>query len=462
MEKTIAEKMTQFCLGLDYDSIPPIVLEKTKDLILDTLGICARSSSLDAGRIILDLVQTWGGGAESSLVGSSTKVSIQNAAFANGVLAHGLDYDDTHTESVVHPSACLVPVALSVGESTGCSGKEVLTALVGGLEAMIRIGMPALNRFHMRGFHTTSICGTFASAMVAGKLMNLSQAEINNALGIAGSFTSGLLECLSYGSWAKQLHAGWAGLCGIVSAQLGQRSFTGPVSIFEGRLGLYNSFLRSEELDLNLIFKGLGKEWEILNIRPKLFPCCHYLQAFIDCGAYLKNEYKIDYGMIKKIVCRVSEGAANIICNPWEKKSAPTTDYDLKFSLPYAVALILVKGKAGFADFSLSTLGEPAIKALMGKVVYEVEPTFKVKDMPGAIEIQLNDGTSVEYCIDQVRGDAGHPISREELLGKFFDNCHTVLSEKKSRKISELIFNFEHQRDIEDLVGHLTGIDNEK
>jgi len=255
MEKTIAEQMTQFCLGLNYESIPSIVREKSKDLILDTLGICTRSASLESGAIILDLVRTWGGAAESSLVGSATKVSMQNAAFANGVLAHALDYDDTHTESVVHPSACLVPVALSVGESTGRSGKEVLTAMVGGLEAMIRIGMPALNRFHMRGFHTTSICGTFASALVAGRLMNLSPGEVNNALGIAGSFTSGLLECLSFGSWAKQLHAGWAGLCGIVSAQLAQRSFTGPLSIFEGRLGLYNSFLRSEKL----VFSRKGK-----------------------------------------------------------------------------------------------------------------------------------------------------------------------------------------------------------
>ena len=449
MEKTIAEKISEFCCELTYDAIPPSVREKTKDLMLDTLGICAVSSQQDAGRIILDLVQSWGGVDESSLVGADVKIPVQNAAFANGVLGHGLDYDDTHTESVVHPSACLVPVAMAVGEKTGRSGKEILTALTAGLEVMIRIGMPALNRFHMRGFHTTSICGTFASAVVTGKLMNLSQKELNSALGISGSFTSGLLECLSFGSWAKQLHAGWAGLCGIISAQLAQRSYTGPLTIFEGRLGLYNSFLRSESLDLDMIFKGLGTDWEILNIRPKLYPCCHYLQAFLDCVAFLREKQKIDPGMIQKIICGVSEGAANIICTPWEKKLSPLTDYDMKFSLPYAVSVMFVKGKAGFSEFSATAFQDPDVRALMEKVTYEVEPSFTVKDMPGAIGVTLNDGTIIEHRIDQVRGDADHPISRNELLKKFYDNCPALLGEEKSKTVAEQIINFEQHSSIE-------------
>ncbi|MFH1123172.1 MAG: MmgE/PrpD family protein [Pseudomonadota bacterium] len=462
MQKTIAEKISEFCFSLDYDAIPANVLEKAKDLILDTVGICLRSSKIDFGGIILNLAQSWGGASESSLVGSNVKVCMHHAAFANGVLGHGLDYDDTHTESVVHPSSCLVPVALSVGEKTGRSGEDVLAALIAGLEVMIRIGMPALNRFHMRGFHTTSICGTFASAVVAGKLMDLSQTEMNNALGISGSFTSGLLECLSFGSWAKQLHAGWAGMGGIVSAQLAQRSYTGPASIFEGRLGLYNSFLRSEQLDLNLIFNGIGEEWEVLNIRPKLYPCCHYLQAFLDCAAFLRKKHGFDTRKIQKIICRVSEGAANIICTPWDKKLAPTSAYDLKFSLPYAVSIMFIKGKAGFSEFSTIPSQDAEVSGLMDKVTYEIEPAFKVKDMPGAIRVLLSDGTSLEHCIDQVRGDAGHPISREELLEKFYDNCLPVLGKEMTGKIADQVFNFEQQGDIRGFMGQLAGMISER
>ena len=455
MEKTIVEKITRFSQDLDFDAIPSSVLEKTKDLMLDTLGICVASSSLDFGRGILSLVQAWGGVLESGLVGSKVRVPAQNAAFANGVLGHGLDYDDTHTESVVHPSACLVPVALAVGEKTGRSGKEILTALVAGLEVMIRIGMPALNLFHMRGFHTTSICGTFSSAVVAGRLMDLDEEKMNHALGISGSFTSGLLECLSYGSWAKRLHAGWAGLCGIMAAQLAQALYTGPITIFEGRLGLYNSFLKSEQLDLNLIFKGLGNEWEILNIRSKLYPCCHYLQAFLDCVAFMQKEYNIDYKKIQQINCKVSEGAANIVCNPWEKKLAPQTGYDCRFSLPYAVSLKFIKERVGLDEFSEKYLQEPDIRHLMGKVTYEIEPSFKVKDMPGAVRVILDDGTKLEYQIDQVRGDKDHPISREEILGKFNSNCHPLLGKAKAEHIAEHVFGFEHKDNVADLINQL-------
>ena len=452
MEKTIAERITAFCQALDFDAIPSPVLEKTKDLVVDTLGICVASSRLNFGKDVLDLVENWGGVSDSSLVGAGTKVPAHNAAFANGVLAHGLDYDDTHTESVVHPSSCLVPVAFAVGEKTGGSGREVLTALVAGLEVMIRIGMPAVNKFHMRGFHTTSICGTFAAAAVAGKLMNLDFEQMGHALGVSGSFTSGLLECIPSGAGAKRLHAGWAGLSGIVAAQLAQSSYTGPISVFEGRLGLYESFLRSERLHLDVIFKNLGNEWELLNTRPKLYPCCHYLQSFIDCVAFLQQEYHVDHQMIEKINCKVSEGAANVVCNPWEKKLAPQTGYDAKFSLPYAVALMFVKGKAGLHEFSEANADNAQIRALMGKVAYEIEPSFKVKDMPGAIKVTLHDETTLEHHIDEVRGDAKHPINREEILGKFYNNCEGVLARRRAQQIAEQILVLEQQDNVTGLV----------
>ncbi|MDP2971773.1 MAG: MmgE/PrpD family protein, partial [Deltaproteobacteria bacterium] len=345
MEETIAEKLSGFTDGLTFETIPEKVIKKTKDLILDTLGICIASSKMDFGKAALGLIAGWGGVPESSLIGSEAKVPAQNAAFANGVLGHGQDYDDTHTESVVHPSACLVPVALSVGEKTGASGREILAALVSGLEVMIRIGMPALNKFHLRGFHTTSICGTFASALVTAKLMGMGREKMVEALGISGSFTSGLLECIPSSSWAKRLHAGWAGLCGIVAAELANTGYTGPRTVFEGKLGLYNSFLRSESIDLNVIFKSLGTDWEILNVRPKLYPCCHYLQSYLDCVSFMRREFHLNPKDITKIDCKVAQGAVNIICEPWEKKISPKTAYDARFSLPFAVSLMLAKGK---------------------------------------------------------------------------------------------------------------------
>ncbi len=442
MEETIAEKLSGFTDELTFETIPEKVIKKTKDLILDTLGICIASSKMDFGKAALGLIAGWGGVPESSLIGSEAKVPAQNAAFANGVLGHGQDYDDTHTESVVHPSACLVPVALSVGEKTGASGREILTALVSGLEVMIRIGMPALNKFHLRGFHTTSICGTFASALVTAKLMGMGREKMVEALGISGSFTSGLLECIPSSSWAKRLHAGWAGLCGIVAAELASTGYTGPKTVFEGKLGLYNSFLRSESLDMTAIFKGLGTDWEILNVRPKLYPCCHYLQSYLDCVSCMRKEYRLHPNDIAKIDCKVAQGAVNIICEPWEKKISPKTAYDARFSLPFAVSLMLAKGKAGVEEFSALYLEDEEIRSLMGTLRYEVEPSFLVKDMPGYVSVRLKNEDHYEYEIKQVRGDALHPIQREELLEKFNQNT-SFLDRGRGKRIAELIFEFD-------------------
>ncbi len=442
MEETIAEKLSGFTDELTFETIPEKVIKKTKDLILDTLGICIASSKMDFGKAALGLIAGWGGVPESSLIGSEAKVPAQNAAFANGVLGHGQDYDDTHTESVVHPSACLVPVALSVGEKTGASGREILTALVSGLEVMIRIGMPALNKFHLRGFHTTSICGTFASALVTAKLMGMGREKMVEALGISGSFTSGLLECIPSSSWAKRLHAGWAGLCGIVAAELANTGYTGPRTVFEGKLGLYNSFLRSESIDLNVIFKSLGTDWEILNVRPKLYPCCHYLQSYLDCVSFMRREFHLNPKDITKIDCKVAQGAVNIICEPWEKKISPKTAYDARFSLPFAVSLMLAKGKAGVEEFSERYLEDEEIRSLMGTLRYEVEPSFLVKDMPGYVSVRLKNEDHYEYEIKQVRGDALHPIQREELLEKFNQNT-SFLDRGRGKRIAELIFEFD-------------------
>lgn len=454
MTQTIAQRLAQFGESLRFEDIPPEVIEKTKHLVLDSLGVCLGSTRLDFGSAVLGLVSRWGGAPEATLIGGTNKVPVQNAAFCNGVLGHGQDYDDTHLESVVHPSGGLVPVALAAGERAGRSGRDTLVALAGGLETSIRIGMPALNRFHLRGFHTTSIAATFGAALTAAKLDGMALQPAINALGIGGSFTSGLLECIPAGSGAKRLHAGWAGLCGVVAAQLSAAGYTGPETVFEGKLGVYNSFLRGEVLDLGAIFKDIGRDWEILNIRPKLYPCCHYLQAFIDAAAALRRAHRFSPQDIESVSCLITPGAVNIVCEPWEKKLAPVTGYDLRFSLPYAVALMLVKGKAGVAEFSEQTGADAEIKALMRKVTYRAESKYQVKDMPAWIEVTLKNGARHAFEVPQVRGDARNPVPLDELLQKFHANTE-FLGRAAGSEIAETILRLEDSSDVRGLMARL-------
>ncbi len=451
MQPTIASRLTEFAHAFDYERLPPEVVEKTKLLVLDTVGIALGSSQLDFGRSVLDLVARWGGSSDAGVIGGG-KVPAHHAAFANGTLAHGQDFDDTHTESVVHSSAALVPVALAVGEREGRGGRDVLTAAALGTEIAIRLGLPALNRFHLRGFHTTSICATFGASVTTAVLAGLDRMTTVQALGIGGSFTSGLLECIGAGVGAKRLHAGWAGLCGIVATDLASAGFTGPETIFEGRLGLFRSFLRGEDLDLDVIEADLGERWDILDVRPKLYPCCHYLQAFLDCAAMLRRE-GVRPEQIAAIRCSVSPGAVNIVCEPWAGKLAPKNGYDSRFSLPFAVAAMLARGKSGISEFSEASFGDAVIQDLMTKVSYEANPHYEVKDMPGYIEVLLTDGSRRTAEIPQVRGDARNPIAASELLDKFHANAQW-LGRAESERLAAAILDLDRLENI----GVLTAI----
>ena len=204
-----------------------------------------------------------------------------------------------------------------------------------------------------------------------------------------------------------------------------------------------------------MIFKGFGPDWEVLNIRPKLYPCCHYLQSYLDCISFMRKKYSFNPKDIARIDCKVAQGAVNIICEPWEKKISPKTGYDARFSLPFAISLMLAKGKAGVEEFSERYLEDEEIRSLMGTLRYEVEPSFLVKDMPGYVSVRLKNEDHYEYEIKQVRGDALHPIQREELLEKFNQNT-SFLDRGKKKRIAEIIFEFDRLSRMDELTKEIS------
>ena len=454
MSQSIAQSLAEFSVALKHTDIPAEVLDKAKSGMLDTIGLCVAAARMDYADAVRRLVLQWGGAGEATAIGSSVRVPAQSAAFCNGVLAHGQDYDETHTEATVHGSAALVPSALAVAESVGASGSEMLTALIAGSEAAIRIALPAKNRFHQRGFHTTSVSTTFGSALIACKLSKMSVEQTAATLGTCGSVLTGLVECVPAGANAKRLHAGWAAHAGIVAAQLAKAGFTGPTTIFDGKYGLYNSMLRGEKLDMSLVLGGLGTHWDMLDTRPKLYPCCHMLQAYIDCADALRREHDITPDAIERIRCRAGQGCANIVCEPWSTKQNPTTPYSARFSLPFAVATMFVHGKAGEDEFSESALHHPMIRALMNKTSYELEPKYEVKDMSGWVEVELRNGARYCHEVPVLWGDRARPIPREALLEKFRVNTAT-LAPKHATELAEAIENLETISNVSSLATRL-------
>jgi 2-methylcitrate dehydratase PrpD len=449
---TISSELARFSYETSFSQVPPEVLQKAKLMVLDTFGVCLSSSQFEFGRDTIKLAEEWETQGGVSLIGSSLKVAPHHAALVNGILGHGQDYDDTHAESVVHPSSALVPAMLACAERDHVDGKRALLALVVAIEVSIRLAMPALNKFHLRGFHTTSVACTFGAALLSSRTRNDSLEACVEALGICGSFASGLLECVPARSSAKRLHAGWAGLCGIMASDFAKTGFTGPTSVIEGSLGLYNSILRGEQYDLGNILDGIGQDWEILNTRAKLYPCCHYLQSFIECAATLRRSENFSVDNIVSIDCQVTAGAVNMICKPWDLKIAPVTGYDARFSLPYAICIMLYKGKAGAEEFEANEWTHEPLRDLMSKVSYKVNPNYSVKDMPGSVKITMSDGRVLGYEMAKVRGDREQPFAEGEIIEKFL-GCTEHLGKNHAERLVDVVLSMETLEDVGNLVG---------
>src|SRR5438093_1088844 len=284
----LAERLAEFAVGLEFEDLPPDVVASVRLRALDILGIALAASTSELAPSVLGALEGWGRGGPCSVAGSNLTAAPPMAALANGALAHGLDFDDTHADSVCHASAVLVPAVLALGESEHLSGRAILTALVAGYEGMIRIGMAAPGRFHARGWHATATCGAFGAALAAGTCLALDADRLTAALGIAASMASGVMEFLEDGSWVKRLHPGWAAQSGIQAAVLAQGGFTGPATALEGRLGFYRAAL-GETPDIARHLKSLGTEWETVRSSFKLYPCCHLNHAYLDAVSRLRR-----------------------------------------------------------------------------------------------------------------------------------------------------------------------------
>ena len=422
-----ADGLSEFSHALHFDTIPREVRENIALRVLDTVGIALASTREDFAPSVLGLAETWGGG-DCTVIGAKIRASVPMAILANGSLAHGLDYDDAHILSICKPSAVVVPTALALGESMGLDGATILTAMAAGYETMTRLGMAASGEFHARGWHATAVCGTFAATVVAGKCLALSASELTAALGIAGSFASGVLECLEDGSWVKRLHAGWAGHSGAVAAGLARRGFTGPATILEGRFGLYRTFLGSVP-DSARITGDLGSRWETLQVAFKPYPCCHYNHAYMDCAARLRREHAVTPEAIDSVECLVPAPEVPIVCEPLAAKRRPRTAYDAQFSLPYAVAVALVEDEVGIESFSPERIQDERLLALAARVRYTVTQasTFP-KSFPGRLVIRMRDGRVLEAEEPFNRGSAENPLGRDDIVAKFRQNAGRVLA----------------------------------
>ena len=450
---TRAQLLAEFAQRLQFEDVPTEIMARAKLHILDILGIGLAASDMEYARMIVETVRSWGGYPQSTVLRYGDRLPTPSVVLANGSFTHGLDFDDTHAESITHASSCVVPPALALGEACHADGKAMLTAAVVGYEVIARIGAAAPGGFHHQGYHATPICGTFAAGMVAGKLMGLPAPALAHTLGVCGSQAAGLQAFLDDGSWTKRLHPGWAGHSGVVAAQLASRGFQAPKTVLEGRFGLFATHVGSDAFDPERLTRGLGQEWETARIAFKPYPVCHFSHASMDAALSLQHEYQLQPADIFSGEALVPEHIVPIVCEPLVDKHAPMTTYGALFSLPFCVATNLVHGQARLEHFTPEALQDQDVLGLTARIGYRVEswPRFP-QYFSGGMRLTLRDGRTVERRETTNRGHPDNPMPAAEVQEKFRDNALRALPAPRVEAIIDTVQRLETLSSVAELA----------
>lgn len=446
VNKTISYLLSEFVYNLELKDIPTIVIEKTKLHILDTIGIMMGTYNFNDVSRVINVVKHMGGINESTVVGHNFKAPAPNAAMANATMAHSVDYDDTHLGSVIHQSCTAVPTALAVGEKVNATGKEILEAIIAGYEVNARLGLAAPAKFHGRGFHATSVIGIFGSSLIAGKLMGLSIDQLADALGLAGSMASGILQCIIEGTWVKPMHPGFASYNGILAALLAKEGSKGPTQVLEGRWGVFNAYLKGDNYDLNKATEGLGEKWETLNISIKPYPTCHATHSSIDAVRLIKEKYNIKPEDVKEITFYLPKLSIDLVVEPLKEKVRPSTTYGAKFSIPYTAIVALNKGWVGLWDFTEEAIRNPYVLKHTSKVKYahnEIYDKYGEDSLPAKAKVVTVDGDAYEEEVIDHKGTPDNPLTKDEVITKFRDNIKFTKYRKIDGEIIDKILNIE-------------------
>lgn len=454
---TIAATLARFAADLDLAGVPGAVVEKAKLSILDAIGIALASNTYEFARRSLQGIRALGGDGGHVVIGQPWRLPLRDAVMANGTLVHGLDFDDTHSASVLHATASAFPTVLGVGEQQNVSGAGLLAAYLVAVEADARIGAAGRGQFQVRGFHPTGLIGAFGATLAAGRLQGLDADALTHAQGIVLSLASGSLEFLEDGAWTKRMHPGWAGVGAVTACALAQAGFAGPGKPYEGRYGLYRTHLGPDTLvDLALCTADLGSTWEMLNVAVKPYPVCHFIHAFADAALALRRAHGLAPADIESVTALIHPDQVQVVCEPEAAKRVPTSDYEGKFSLHYVVASALVKDRFTLDELEDDALRDPATLELAKRVSYQLDDrSLFPKYYSGAITIRTRDGRELTHREDHNRGSDANPLSAADIIEKFHANAARAIARPRAEAIADAVMGLESAPGIDALVASL-------
>lgn len=457
---TIAQELADWSHNLRYEDVPTHVIEDAKTRIIDTLGVSLAARDSDIVNNIRKTVGRLTPGVASdrpNVIGFGDSLPATSAALLNGTMAHALDFDDTHTEANNHVSGPVTGAMISLAGADGSQdGREVLLSTIIGREVTCRVGLGAPGGLWIgQGFHPTGLLGAFGVAAQAGRVAGLNGEQIANAFAICGSQAAGISESFAADgnkSGMKRMHGGWAAHSGIWAAALAADGVAGPPSVFEGRMGFFNTHMASPQKpydgDLGRVTANLDSDWEGFRVAYKPYPCCVAIHPFLEAMESLQ-EAGLKHEDIVSIKCHVASWMIPFVCEPVAEKVPPKTPYHAKFSIQFSMAASLIRGRVDSEAYSPEVIGDPRITELAKKVTHQLDTTAPDShQLRGWIVVELANGTRMEKIVEPHRGSEGNPMTRDDIIQKFHRNLGNVLPESQRLKLIDAIENFESIDDV--------------
>jgi 2-methylcitrate dehydratase PrpD len=418
-----ARDFADFALALKYEAIPAAVIDCTKKLILDQLGVMRVGAAAAGVAELAASVRQTGGAPQASVLSYGFKAPAAQAAMVNGAMARAQDYDALHERGIVHITAGSLPQCLALAEYRGgVSGREFITAMTAGMEFMIRLGLSFKTSFLKTGRVTTLHQATFGGALIGARLLGLDRRQTVSALGLAYGQVAGNLQVTVEGTMLVRVLQGFAAQTAVQSALLAKQGLVGPERVLQGEWGYFKAY-HDNQYDAAVLTRDLGVRYELPDVSIKFYPCCFLSHFAIDAMLQLVREEGLNPDDVDAIHVRVTQGTYNVVCSPPEAKRRPATMEAALFSLPYGVAAALVQGEFGLPQMTLRSINDPAVQAVAQRITTAVDAELERQHGmgvgPSIVEVRLTNGRTLTRRVDYCKGHPKNPMQFDDCAEKF-------------------------------------------
>jgi len=420
---TAIETYATFAAGLRTARLSDDVRHHAERAIVDWFAACVPGGVMAPATLVADALSDQVGAGNASLVPGGRRATAQTAALINGTASHTVEFDDIFRDGLYHPGTPTISAALAAAEMAGADGPRLIAGVVAGYEVSNRIAM-AVNPRHYDYWHTTATVGCFGAAAAASVILDLDAGQTAHALASAATMAAGLQQAFRADAMSKPLHSGRAAEAGILAARLAGAGVTGALDAIEGPRG-FGAAMSGPDVDWRAATDTLGEDWTITRVTFKNHAACGHVHAAVDAAAEIAQANGLAVGDIARIEAASYAKSLEICGN-----ADPTTAFEAKFSLPYCVAAMLVRGSVRRAAFEPDALADPAIRALAAKVVHTVDPDCEAafpRARSARVAIVTADGRRLETVAPTRKGDPDNPLTDAELDAKFHELADPVL-----------------------------------